>query len=141
MAEDYSSRYDRYRDHYNDHDDAVDDYKAGYRDEDDVAAERLDAADYDAADAYGYEDDADLLTDEPVGDERLLTAAVDEPVSDMVDDPAVHESPAYERIRRIRRRAGGRRKNNWIPPDLRKYGPPVFWPTEESDKAPGTGME
>ena len=136
MAEDFGYGYGRYRDdhdNYDDHDDAA------YEDDEG------DAADYDDADhadhAAADYDNAGLLTDEPVGDEGLLTAAVDEPVSDMVDDPAANESPDYERFRRMRRRTWDLRKKSWVPPDLRRYRQPVFYPVEEPDKAPGTGME
>ena len=139
MAEDYGYGYGRHRREY---DDAAEDFGAGYGDsaDDYDGAGYLDAADYedyDDHDAYGYEDDTDLLTDGPAGDERFLTGPMDEPVSDMLDDPAVNESPAYERIRRIRRRAGGRPKKNWIPPDLTQFGLPVFWPAEEPYEVQG----
>ena len=117
MAENYG--YGRYRDEYDDEDEG---YEAGY---DDAADD----------DDHGYEDDTDVLTDEPVDDRSLLTGAVDEPVHEVLDDPTVDESASYERIRRLkgsrRWQAWDRRKGAWIPPDLRKYGQPVFGPVEE----------
>ena len=137
MAEDLSYGYGRYRDEY---DDASEDDAAGYDDSDDDSG-YLDAADHDD-DGHGYEDDTGLLTDEPVGDERLLTGAMDEPVNEVVDDPAANESPAYERLRRMRRRAGGRPKKKWVvPPDLTHFRLPVFWPVEEPYEAPGPEKE
>ena len=133
MAEDYSYGSGRYRDEY---DDAAEDYEAGYGDSDDDA-EYLDAADYGDHDDYGYEDDTDLLTDESVEDQRLLTGVVDEPVNDVLDDPAVNESPAYERIRRMKGSARARRKGNWKPPDLTGYGLPFFWPVKGPDETQG----
>ena len=128
MAEEYG--YGRYRDDYDYEDD---DYEAGGDDADGDDAEHLDAADYHYDD--GDEDDTDGSSDESVGDARFLTGAMDEPVNDVVDDPAVNESPEYQRIRRMKSSrkgmARGRRKGNWIPPDLRGYGSPVFWPVEE----------
>ena len=90
MAEDYNYIYGRNRDEY---DDAAEDYEVGYGDSDDDAG-YLDAADYDDHDDYGYEDDTDLLTDEPVGDERLPTGAMAEPVSDIVDDVSSRKGTA-----------------------------------------------
>ena len=123
MAENYG--YGRYRDEYDDEDEG---YEAGY---DDAADD----------DDHGYEDDTDVLTDEPVDDRSLLTGAVDEPVHEVLDDPTVDESASYERIRRLkgsrRWQAWDRRKGAWIPPDLRKYGQPVFWPVEEPNEAQG----
>ncbi len=135
MAEDYGYGYGRHRREY---DDAAEDFEADYGDPaDDADGDAADYDDHDDHDDYGYEDDTDLLTDEPVGYEGLLTGAVDEPVDDVVEDPSVNESPAYERIRRIRRRAGARRRKNWIPPDLRRFGSPVFWPVEELHEVQG----
>ena len=145
MAEEYGSGYGRYRDEYDDaehldvddaaaeHLDAAEDYDAEHLDVDDAAAEHLDAAeDYDD---YIYDDDPDVLTAESVGDKRFLTGAVDEPVNYVLDDPAVGESTAYERIWRMKRsrrwQAWDRRNAGWIPPDLRRFNSPVFWPVEE----------
>ena len=89
MAENYGYGYGRYRDEYDDeYDDAAEDDAAGYDDAAEDDAEYLDAADYDD---YGYEDDT-----------VVLTGAVDEPVNYVLDDPAVGESTAYERIRRMK---------------------------------------
>ncbi len=144
MAEDYGYGYGRHRHEY---DDAAEGYESGYDDEhDDV--EDLDAADYEDYEDYdddSVENDAPDWDDEPVGDRRFLTGAVDEPVDDVVEDPAANESPAYERIRRLkgsrRWRARNRRQGNWIPPDLREYGSPVFWPVGDPLEArrPGQG--
>ena|GEM_PF-2972346 len=139
MAEDYGYGYGRHRHEY---DDAAEDFEAGYGDAADDAddAGYLDAADYEDYEDYvddSVEDDAPDWDDESVGDSRFLTGPMDEPVDDVVEDPSVNESLAYERIRRIRRRAGGRRRKNWIPPDLRRFGSPVFWPAEELHGAPG----
>ena len=119
-----TEHYGRYRDDYDDEYDDYEDDAADYGDEGDAAE------DHGAA-----EDDTGLSWEGSVRDDRLLTGAVDEAVSEGLDDPTVNESAAYQRIRRMkgsrRWRARARRQSNWIPPDLRGYGPPVFWPVEE----------
>ena len=131
-SDEYGYGYGHYRHDYDDYDDADADYEGGYDDSDDGDAEHLNAAD--RAD-YRYEADADDLTTESVSDAPFLTGAVDEEVHDAVDDPAVGESVAYERISRMkgsrRFQAWAGRKGKWIPADLRKYGSPVFWPAED----------
>ena len=126
MAENYGYGYGGYRDEYDDeYDDADVDYEAGYDDAADDDAEHLDAADDDDR----YEDDTDVLT-----------GAVDEPVNEVLDDPAVNESASYQRIRRMKRsrrlQARARREGKWIPPDLTRFGSPVFGPVAEPH-APG----
>ena len=126
MAENYRFGFGGYDDDYNDADeDNESDYDHG-------------SDDGDQSD-YRHEDAADVLTDEPVDDRRLLTGAVDEPVHDLLYDLTVDESAAYERIGRMkgswRGRARARRQGPWILPDLRGFGPPVYWPVEDPDEA------
>ena len=129
MAENYG--YGRYREE--DYDE-YEDY--GYEAERDEA-EHVEGAedDYHRSEGYGYRDDTDGRTDESVGDDRFLTAAVDEAAHHAVDDPAVGESAAYEGINRMKDswkgKARDRRKGPWIPPDLTGFDSPVFWPVEE----------
>ena len=109
------------------------------RDAERFDAERFEAlrveAEYRYVASYGDEEDAFVWRDESVDDGRFLTGAMDEPVNEAVDDPTVNESPAYQRIRRMkgsrRGQARARRQKDWIPPDLRRFGSPVFWPVEE----------
>ena len=128
MAAEYGYGYGGYRDD----DDANEDYGADYNDTTDEEAEYPDAADHED---YGTGQDTVDLTTESVSDASFLTGAVDEPVHDAADEPAVGESVSYERIRRMkgsrRWQAWDRRKGRWIPPDLRRYGSPVFWPVDE----------
>ena len=105
------------------------------------AAERLDAADYDdhgAADdtpdyKVRHDDDPERVDAADAadygGDDRLLMeAAVDDRL--LLDDPAVHESASSDSVRRMKRGRGfqarARRDGPWIPPDLRRFGQPVF---------------
>ena len=134
MAENHGYGYSSYHhDCQSDHDDTVDHYVDSYDDdEDDAAAESLDAVDYTDHDAdHGAKDDADVSAEKFAGDARFLT----EEVHEVLDDPAVDESAADERILRMKNSRRGqlwaRRKREWQPPDLRRYGPPVFWPADE----------
>lgn len=157
MAEEYG--YGRYREDYDYEDD---DYAAAdYGDEGDDAdhdaadhgaAERLDAADYDdhgaADDTPDYEvrhdDDPERVdaadaADYGGDDHLLMEAAVDDRL--LLDDPAVHESASSDSVRRMKRGRGfqarARRDGPWIPPDLRRFGQPVFWPADEPHVARG----
>ena len=150
--DDYDDEYDDYEDDAADHGDegdAADHGDEGDAAEDHAAAERLDAADYDdhgaAHDTQDYEvrhDDGPERVDaadaaDYGGDRRFLMEAADE----VLDDPAVHESASSERIRRMkggrRVQARDRRTGRWIPPDIRRFGQPVFWPADEPHEAPG----
>ena len=85
-----------------------------------------------------YKDATFDPTDHPLNDTLQLTEPVDEPVDEVLDDPAVGESPEHGRFRRLK---GPRRPRGWVPPDLREYGLPVFWPVNDPRKArrPGPG--
>ena len=171
MAEDYGHRHDRYRDEYDDgaenYDDGHDDaeryleryleqylYAAGYGGDDYVfdwgdesvdderfLAEAMDepvkdVLDHPAVNESAANYDEEIWTAEEFGDDkRFLTGAVDEPVNDLLDEPAVGESTGYARIRRLKgsQRGGAwaRRQGDWIPPDLRRFGSPVFWLVED----------
>ena len=126
MAEDYGYGYGRYPDDY---DDEYVYNEAGY--------DHADEADHDD---YGYEEDTQGLTDEAVDDAHLLNGAMSEPVSYVPEDPTeAVESASYERIGRFKNswkgRARARREDRWMPPDLRGYGPHVFWPVEDQEEA------
>ena len=86
-------------------------YGGRYRDEYDAAAE-TDAAEerlsyilerYVSAVDYGGDEYSFDWEDESAGDEHLVTGAMDEPVDEVVDDPAAAESAAYQRIGRLKR--------------------------------------
>lgn len=113
--------------HYDDYDDAY---------EDDVVG-----GDWGQGD-YGNEEAVEGLTDEAVDDARLLNGALAEPVSYVWEDPTeAVESASDERIGYMKYswkgRARARRVGSWIPPDLRGYGPPVFWAVGDHEESLG----
>lgn len=158
MAEDFRSDYGRYRDEDDDEEDlefeeaidaaanyekaedevddtadygdepAAQDHEARYDDD----PERLDGAGHAG---YGAERDTGVSREESASDRRFLTEAVHEALTEALGDPAVNESAADERIGRMkgtrRFQARARRQGGWVPPDLRRYGLPCFWPAEE----------